>query len=266
MGQLFDHLQNAPRRWKHALHRRGHVFSLRDGLSSRAIQVVGTGAPTESTAAYRQSLEPPPHVCGRHWRVDVVRTHFSLSFHRGVLSERRTLSIPQVRRSHHTHLGTSLPIYLSFLSVSRRALFSTDIVRNAQPRLLEHHPRPNTTYVCPFPSVRVTADVAITLRLPESHRDSLRQLAPRIVRPPPRAHAHPPHPPRRLNIRNATSRSYDDTSTPLELPPISLRFARPSDLSSISEQDDARGPQDVRPPFLSLRLMSETDVGIHAAE
>ncbi|KAN0080171.1 hypothetical protein V8E55_009737 [Tylopilus felleus] len=47
-----------------------------------------------------------------------------------------------------------------------------------------------------------------------------------------------------LNIRNATSRSYDDTSTPLELPPISLRFARPSDLSSISEQDDARGPQD----------------------
>lgn len=218
MGQLFDHLQNAPRRWKHALHRRGHVFSLRDGLSSRAIQVVGTGAPTESTAAYRQSLEPPPHVCGRHWRVDVVRTHFSLSFHRGVLSERRTLSIPQVRRSHHTHLGTSLPIYLSFLSVSRRALFSTDIVRNAQPRLLEHHPRPNTTYVCPFPSVRVTADVAITLRLPESHRDSLRQLAPRIVRPPPRAHAHPPHPP-----VDSTSETLLRARTTTQAPPSNFR-------------------------------------------
>ena len=44
-----------------------------------------------------------------------------------------------------------------------------------------------------------------------------------------------------LNIRNATSRVYDDASPPLELPAISLRFARPSDLSSMSDADTARG-------------------------
>jgi len=45
-----------------------------------------------------------------------------------------------------------------------------------------------------------------------------------------------------LNIRNATSRVFDDVSTPLELPAISLRFARPLDLSTMSEHDmDTQG-------------------------
>ncbi|KAF8553856.1 hypothetical protein OG21DRAFT_1182638 [Imleria badia] len=42
-----------------------------------------------------------------------------------------------------------------------------------------------------------------------------------------------------LNIRNATLRAYDNACSPLELPAISLRFARPSDLSSMSDADDA---------------------------
>ena len=58
-----------------------------------------------------------------------------------------------------------------------------------------------------------------------------------------------------LNIRNATSRVYDDASPPLELPAISLRFARPSDLSSMSDADTARGRvPDVR-VALSLSLL-----------
>ncbi|KAG8215145.1 hypothetical protein J3R82DRAFT_8636 [Butyriboletus roseoflavus] len=57
-----------------------------------------------------------------------------------------------------------------------------------------------------------------------------------------------------LNIRNATSRAYEDApSTPIELPVISLRFARPSDLSTASELDGAQGlVHDVRPIALSL--------------
>ncbi|KAH0833882.1 hypothetical protein J3R83DRAFT_11059 [Lanmaoa asiatica] len=40
-----------------------------------------------------------------------------------------------------------------------------------------------------------------------------------------------------LNIRNAASRAYEDAvSTPIELPVISLRFARPSDLSTVTER------------------------------
>jgi hypothetical protein len=54
----------------------------------------------------------------------------------------------------------------------------------------------------------------------------------------------------RLNIRNATSRAYENASTPLELPAISLRFAGPSDLSTISERDAEVRAHDVRPPPL----------------
>ena len=83
-----------------------------------------------------------------------------------------------------------------------------------------------------------------------SHRESsfgTTRIPPRPPAPP-LMHTHATHlllpPPSlndSLNIRNATSRVYDDASPPLELPAISLRFARPSDLSSMSDADTARG-------------------------
>lgn len=91
----------------------------------------------------------------------------------------------------------------------------------------ERHSHPDTTYVSPVPPFS-------SMLTPPC---SVRQLAPRIVSPP--SPLHVPfsiaHPEISLNIRNATSRAYQySAETPIELAAVSLRFARPSDLSSDS--------------------------------
>ena len=71
MEKLSRRFPNAPHYWKPALHRRRHLFGVRDGLPPYQVQVLGTAQ--SSASEDLDPLEPSSHLLRRHRRVDIVR-------------------------------------------------------------------------------------------------------------------------------------------------------------------------------------------------